>query len=378
MKHSALYMFGLGLMLVFASAQQPPTTAERARQLLEEAHGRTGNTRAHLEALRREASKQAENAKISDKDRAAVESLLRDADKDNVTEDVRQARIDDFLKTASPQVKEMYLGAVSTSATAGAPKSTAPEAQKAPSAPQKTAGPLKPGAPRDFSNVPPPPPKSLPSATDKAKKQVQRTTIDSDTLTFNKENNRAIFAGNVKLRSAQMDIDCQELEVIFKKDESGEVNAATAVEKVRPTAPAATPGAGPEPVKEEGEQIEKAWARGKGTIVTIVKRSSKGPSICKAGEAFFEEKTGDLTLKIFPEAEQDSTRIQATERGTILILDRLGEIKSIGPTKVIRPDTSKKSTGPTSPAGPGPTPATGTPPTTPPTKPATGTVPGTR
>ena len=55
MKLSALCSIGSAFVILQAAAQQPATTAEQAKQKLEEAHSKTGATKARLEALGREA-----------------------------------------------------------------------------------------------------------------------------------------------------------------------------------------------------------------------------------------------------------------------------------------------------------------------------------
>ena len=364
MKLSALCSIGSAFVILQAAAQQPATTAEQAKQKLEEAHSKTGATKARLEALGREAKAPAASSKISAKDQAAVEALIKEAES-NTSEDARQAQITEFLKTASPQVREMYL-------STGAPS--------APAAPAKPAASDKPAPVVEFSKVPVPLPKVV-KAKAAPKKAPQRMVIDSNVLLFNNDSSVAIFRGNVRLRSATMDIDCEELEVVFLKEDGKPGGAPAAAAAVRPKpAPGSTldptkpniptdektaPAADEEPVGDGEQKIDKAWARGKGSIVTIVKRDPKGPSVCKCGDAYYDGKTNNLTMKIFPEAEQQGTRIQATERSTVLVLDQQGKISAEGPVKTIRPDTSKKAPAPTA---PGTTPATSVPAT--PTKPA--------
>ena len=350
--------------MLHASAQQPATTAEQAKQKLEEAHSKTGATKARLDALGREAKARAANSKISAKDQAAIEELIKGVESTS-SDDARQAQITEFLKTASPQVKEMYLAT-------GAPAAPAPAA--------KPAANDKPAPVVEFSKVPVPAPKVV-KAKNAPKKAPQRMVIDSDVLLFNNDSSVAIFRGNVRLRSATMDIDCEELEVVFLKDDGKPGGAPAAAAAVRPkAAPGSTldptkpniptdekapPAAEDEPAGEGEQKIDKAWARGKGSIVTIVKRDPKGPSVCKCGDAFYDGKTNNLTMKIFPEAEQQGTRIQASDRNTVLVLDQQGKISANGPVKTIRPDTSKKAPAPTA---SGTTPATSAPAT--PTKPA--------
>lgn len=222
-----------------------------------------------------------------------------------------------------------------------------------------------PAAPLNFSNVPVPPPKVKSKDT---KKEPMKMVIDSESLNFDKDTNIAIFRQKVRLRSENMDVDGQEMEVHFKKEPTADAPKTPApVAPKSPPPPAFDPNK-PNPSKEEAAQngaagpkpgdgsqnIEKAWIRGKGSIVTIVKRDSKGSSVCKSGDAFFEDKTGKLTLTIFPEVEQEGTILRATDRSTTIFLDREGKITADGPLKTIRPSSTGKT-----PAADPPPPATG-------------------
>ena len=183
---------------------------------------------------------------------------------------------------------------ISTIATFAAPlclllgvahgQTTAEQARKVLEQAHKKAGTVAAAAPtapagQNFSNVPVPPPKVI-AKTPPAKSD-GNMTIDANSLNYSQDNSRAVFRGKVRLRSATMDIDCEELEVLFKQgalQNSGDTVPA-------PTPKPATPPPGFDPSKPntpegaaapgvekevESQQIEKAWARGNGSTVTIV------------------------------------------------------------------------------------------------------------
>ncbi len=211
----------------------------------------------------------------------------------------------------------------------------------------KPAAPPTAPAGQNFSNVPVPPPKVLPKATPPPSNE-ENITIDANSATFDEGSNRAIFRGHVRLRSATKDIDCEELDVTFKEDPTKDkdkapapppkpVTPAPVFDPAKPNAPAGAPEA---PKEIKATQIEKAIARGNGSTVTIVTRGNK-PAVCKCGEATFDDKTGNMVMRIFPEAEQEGTRLQATERGTILTMNRAGNINAEGPVKTIKSNDPK-------------------------------------
>jgi len=250
------------------------------------------------------------------------------------------------------------------------------------------APPAAPAPPANFGNIPVPPPKVKPKPANK--NVPMRMVIDAKSMDFNRETNVAIFRGKVTLRSQDMDIDCEELEVHFKKGAlEGESAEKKPAEKKPPTpAPefdpnkpnkledGAKPADGSEPNPNQPTQkIEIAYARGKGSIVTIVKRAAdKGPTICKSGDAIFEEKTGKLTLKIFPEVSTPTQRLSANERDTNIFVDNQGRVSADGSIRTSLLEDQKKTapkpaptaTGtPSSPPAPALTPKPSTTPTPP-------------
>ena len=250
----------------------------------------------------------------------------------------------------------------------------------------------QPTPPANFGNIPVPPPKVKPKPV--SKNVPMRMVIDANSLDFNRETNIAIFHGKVTLRSQDMDIDCEELEVHFKKGALDGGSTEKPPVKAKPDTPApefdptkptkSEDGAKPDDGSEANpnqptQKIEIAYARGKGGIVTIVKRAAdKGPTICKSGDAIFEEKTGKLTLKIFPEVATPTQQLSAIERDTNIFVDNQGRVSGDGPIRTSLLEESKKSAPKPAPAAAGapstPPPPTLTPkPSTPPKTPkATG------
>ena len=208
----------------------------------------------------------------------------------------------------------------------------------------------------NFSNVPVPPPKELPKTQSKV--DLNHTTIDAQHVKFEKAANKAIFHGKVRLRSPTMDIDCDELEVLFKEGQlpTADTDAkpplapkpAAPTPQLDPTKPnQPSPKSNDTANSEESAPIEKAWARGngKGTVV-ITKRGPK-PSVCHCGEAIYDDKAGTMIMKVFPEAEQNGTRLVGQERTDVITMDRAGNLDGKGNIRTTATPASK-----TAPAAP--------------------------
>lgn len=244
-----------------------------------------------------------------------------------------------------------------------------------------------PTAPANFGNIPVPPPKVKPKPANK--NIPMRMVIDANSLDFNRESNIAIFRGKVSLRSQDMDIDCEELEVHFIKGaldgapaekQPSDANPPTPAPGFDPTKPntpedGATPADGSEPnPNQPSQKIEIAYARGKGSIVTIVKRATgKGPTVCKSGDAIFEERTGKLTLKIFPEVSTPTQRLSANERDTNIFVDNQGRVSADGSIRTSLLEDQRKTApkpAPSAPIAPSSPPAPAPNPTAAPTPPA--------
>lgn len=360
------------LLPIICLAQAPATstgTPASGPGAIKEAQDRTSAVRNNLDRLRKENERRAANSSITEKDRAAVESLLKEVDSNSLSDSQKQSRIDDFLKTAQPEVKEMFLQQKSaTPATGGT-----------------TKPPAKPAGPISFSNVPVPPPKPRPQGL--KKKEPEGMAIDSDALFFHQNDKVAIFKGNVRLRSAAMNIDCDELEVIFKeaalkedgpkntspppppppgaKPTPGTVPAAPAFDPLKPNVADAEsePEPGEKPPQKQ-DKIEKAWARGNGSLVTIVRHAAGETTICKCGEAIFDDKSGNLTLKIWPSVEKGGRKLEATDRNTVIIVDKNNRLETHGAVKTLITGDTRAPAEPTPPVAPQKTPASPTTPRT--------------
>jgi len=146
---------------------------------------------------------------------------------------------------------------------------------------------------------------------------------------FNSESSTGIFTGNVKARSPQMSIDCEELEIHMLKTTPGtaskKANAVTDSDIVVPDADKKKKGGLP-----AGNRIDVAYARG--TMVTIEKRTEDGEiqvAHCNQ-EAIFDGKTDEITLRGWPQVQRGNKFMEATDPRCIIIIDQKGRLTAKG------------------------------------------------
>jgi hypothetical protein len=307
---STLCLSGLVLGLSSTFAQDAKSAAAKAKDAaaakLKEASSANAEAAKHLKEMTSEL-KSAEAAKIPVKERAVLEALLKEAEKPDADSlDVAQ-RLQDTLKSSSPEAQKL-LGKTPESAP-GAPKTGKASSTGA----------------RTFANVEPPPPKVVANPGNKEKKaSTSALIIDSQRLFMHSANRIANFKGDVRLRSTDVDADCEELEVIFKEgalETLGDPGAAEAGAKPKDNeAPTTTATPAGEQKSAEEEKIEKIWLKGNGRMITIIRRHPDGDAVCHAKQAIYDTLTGTLLLKEYPEVEHLGKRLAGnTPAGSITI-----------------------------------------------------------
>jgi len=132
--------------------------------------------------------------------------------------------------------------------------------------------------------------------------------------TFDNAASVAEFTGNVVVHDPQFTLTCDNLKVTLSKNRKG---------------------------------MEVAEATGK---VVIVQEPADGKSqtakaIGRAGAATYVPATGEVTLRIWPSIQQGINNQVATEEGTVMVLNRNGKSKTIGPSKTQISDTSSTGSG---------------------------------
>ncbi|MFV1994064.1 MAG: hypothetical protein ACC661_01410, partial [Verrucomicrobiales bacterium] len=141
-----------------------------------------------------------------------------------------------------------------------------------------------------------------------------------------------IFTKDVTVNHPLFHLNCDKLEVFLKKDPAGKAETAGGGDPSTPGAAgtAAVPGSG------EGSEISRAIATG---YVVISKLSPNGdPQIGKCRHATFDNTTGDVTLRDYPQVQRGTDLVIATDRSTTIIFKPDGNMEVHGPhrTEIVK------------------------------------------
>ncbi|MCX6852907.1 MAG: hypothetical protein NTY98_28790 [Verrucomicrobia bacterium] len=184
--------------------------------------------------------------------------------------------------------------------------------------------------------TPPPPPSgpqpkplqplNLDEAPKATKGQIDITAQKS--AFFDANSNYGIYTGDVKARSSQMYIECEELELFMAK-QGGSVLGAPKPKKTGPAAKDADILAAPKKAANTDPPIDKAEARG--PMVTIEKMSEDGElQIGHCKHLIYDGKTKLTTLLEWPQVQAGNQLHKATEAGCIMIIDKTGKLTTTG------------------------------------------------
>lgn len=184
--------------------------------------------------------------------------------------------------------------------------------------------------------APPPPPTgpqpkplqplNLDEAPKATKGQIDITAQKS--AFFDANSNYGIYTGDVKARSSQMYIECEELELFMAK-QGGSVLGAPKPKKTGPAAKDADILAAPKKAANTDPPIDKAEARG--PMVTIEKMSEDGElQIGHCKHLIYDGKTKQTTLLEWPQVQAGNQLHKATEAGCIMIIDKTGKLTTTG------------------------------------------------
>ena len=164
------------------------------------------------------------------------------------------------------------------------------------------------------------------------------TDIDaSQSASFNSKDRIAVFTGNVRVKDPRFELACDELTVYLNKGAAPgatpEPNATPASQKPA-TLPA--PGAEPSPAPSGGG-IDHAVAKGHVIIIQRKAATKEGEedkiSIGRGGLGTFDNKSGDMVLKDWPNLEQNGSSLVATAQGTVMTIHRDSSMNTEGPSK---------------------------------------------
>lgn len=145
-----------------------------------------------------------------------------------------------------------------------------------------------------------------------AEKQPAKTEITAtEGATADLKNRTATFSGDVRVIDPRFQMKTRSLSVLFSKEPAG---------------------------------LERAIASGGVVIIQMQTDGKKSdPAVGKAERAVYEASTGDIELSGYPTLEQGLNRHVATSAGTRMILNREGNLRTIGPSKTEIIDRNQSS-----------------------------------
>ena len=151
----------------------------------------------------------------------------------------------------------------------------------------------------------------------------QTVITATKTAFFDNEKGEGIYTGNLRVRSPQGSIDCDELEIHMPKQRE-------APAKKKPLPSDSDILAGGSRSSPLGVRPEIAYARG--SMVTIEKRTAEGElQIAHCNEvAIYDGKTDKITLRGWPSVQQGGKIIEATDPRTYIIIDEKGKLSVEG------------------------------------------------
>jgi lipopolysaccharide export system protein LptA len=209
-------------------------------------------------------------------------------------------------------------------------------------------------------------------------KEQDQTEITAKEATFDSKTHQAVFIKDVVVVNPQFTVTADKVTAFMKQSDNpaipgaapaaGATPAATPAAAAKAGGPAAsaksakkggasTAAAGDAPEKGKSGGLERAIAEGN-VVITQDKTDEDGNvthSVGHGRKAVYEAATGDITLTGHPDVAQGINSLEATEDSTIIILNREGRMKAIGPHKSIIRDTGSDANNPLTGGGTGKT-----------------------
>jgi lipopolysaccharide export system protein LptA len=180
--------------------------------------------------------------------------------------------------------------------------------------------------------------KTLPSS----KKQKGPTEITASDLDLNNKERTGVFTGDVQVLHPEFNLSCDKLTVFLPKAPPKQAPAAQGSKGAED----GTQGSSWKGEKKGGG-LEKAVAEAAGenwVIISQDKTESDGSVSRNTGrgkKAVYDSRTGDITLTGMPSVQQKLNTIEATKESTVMILNREGRMRAIGPTRSVLREASE-------------------------------------
>lgn len=177
------------------------------------------------------------------------------------------------------------------------------------------------------------------------KKEKGPTEITAEEATFDNKTHQAVFIGNVVVKDPEFNVTCDRLTAVLKHEEKEPEEKPATPNKATPR-PATPPPATKAEKKDKGGGLEKAIAEASGdrkVLITQERREEDGKVSINTGRArkvVYEAVTGDITLSGMPSVQQGINTCMALEESTVIILNREGRMRVVGPHKTVIKDTN--------------------------------------
>lgn len=155
-----------------------------------------------------------------------------------------------------------------------------------------------------------------------SQKQPTEITASIET-TFDEKTRTATFVGDVTVKDSQFTLTCEKLTAILRKGSTSN-----------------------SPADKEAGGLERAVAEGK-VLIVQEKPDEKGRIVRYMGKAArveYDADTGNVTLIGWPQIQQGINTQVATEEGTRMILNKNGQLKTIGGSKTVITGDSGETT----------------------------------
>jgi len=172
-----------------------------------------------------------------------------------------------------------------------------------------------------------------------AKKEPIEITAQTET-TFDETARVAVFLGSVTVKDPQFNLTCDKLTAYLKK--VGEIKASASPSSTLGSTPAGPTKTG-DKTQDAAGGLDRAVAEGQ-VVITQDKVDESTHEVThyvgKGAKAIYDSGTGDMTLSGWPQIQQGINNQVATAEDTIMIMNRAGRLRTVGPSKSVIVDQS--------------------------------------
>jgi lipopolysaccharide export system protein LptA len=199
-----------------------------------------------------------------------------------------------------------------------------------------------------------------PLATNPAKKAQPTVVIEADNSVFDLKTSIFIYTGNVRARSPDFYIECEELEVHMVKEESKKEAAkdkAKAAGKVdaKPDPKTANDPVLTKPAEKAPDDVPIQKAIARGPTVTVERRDEQGNvQIGKCRRLDYDKATGYIVLSNNPQVQRGNALQIAIQPDTKMMFDKNGKFTSNPRSRTVILSDDPQGAASTAPAAPQP------------------------